>query len=97
MAPLAKTSKYLRDAGELQRTVRRNVHASSIFEGASPRAFHPDTPAETSASPRSSASAKKRDKPGQEIRVLFSLPEGSTPDKLTLKEGESRTYGFKVK
>lgn len=38
-------------------------------------------------------------KAGQEMRVrlVIEVPEGSTPAKLALKEGESRTYEFEIK
>jgi len=38
-------------------------------------------------------------KPGQQVRVriYFTVPKGSTPKTLALKEGESRTYEFEVK
>lgn len=59
MVPLAKYSKYLRDPAELQRAVKRNVEASSRFEGASPCAFHKTDQAPESISPRRIASSKK--------------------------------------
>lgn len=37
MAPLAKTNKYLNNAS-LDRIIEENARASSVFEGASPRA-----------------------------------------------------------
>jgi len=62
MTFLAKANKYLRDPAELERTIRRNARASSLFEGASPRAFSTDAHGKVSAAPRSMANSKKRDK-----------------------------------
>ena len=40
MAPLANTNKYLSDEASFRRMVGENVRASSLFEGASPRALN---------------------------------------------------------
>lgn len=57
MASLSETNKYLRDKKKREQMIKRNVVASSVFEGVSP-----ETLDKNDQNPRSNADSKKSDK-----------------------------------
>ena len=65
MVPLSKTNKYLADPENFRRMIAENARASSIFEGASPRAL--DVPAPCQVSRKVTASTKKSVKGSKRI------------------------------